>query len=72
MSKKDNYVSEFTNRYGEEWIFEYDYTSKKGTLRGSDVDWQSYYVIDGQAEGLILNKEELTWLRKTWIDAVSN
>ena len=58
-------TSHFTNRYGEEWEFEYDANSGEGVLRGSDVDWQEYCVIGGIAPGLILNEEEIQWLRKT-------
>ena len=59
----------FTNRYGEEWEFEYDPSTGKGVLRGADVDWQEYCVIGGMAVGLILNNEEILWLRKAWAEA---
>jgi hypothetical protein len=41
-------------------------------LKGSDVDWQSCRVVAGHAIGLILNYEELLWLRKVWAEATSN
>ncbi len=59
----------FTNRYGEEWEFVYDSASGEGVLRGSDVDWKAYRVVSGFAPGLILNEEEIIWLRKTWAEA---
>ncbi|MHB1038544.1 MAG: hypothetical protein ACYC35_29105 [Pirellulales bacterium] len=59
----------FTNRYGEEWEFVYDSGTGEGILRGSDVDWQEYPVVGGLAPGLILNEEEIAWLRKTWAEA---
>lgn len=65
------YTSRFTNRYGEQWEFEYDLTKGEGVLRGSDVDWQEYRVVGGRAEGLILNNEEILWLRKAWAEATA-
>ena len=63
------YKSRFTNRYGEAWQFEYDDHRQEGVLRGSDLDWQSCAVIDGQAQGVILNEEEIQWLRQAWAEA---
>lgn len=59
----------FKNRYGEEWEFAYDTQTGVGTLRGSEVDWQEYPVVKGLAQGLILNEEDIAWLRRTWADA---
>lgn len=59
----------FTNRYGEEWKFMYDSDTGEGILSGSDVDWEEYPVVGGLAPGLILNEEEIVWLRKTWAEA---
>ena len=59
----------FTNRYGEEWRFSYDRSMGEGVLSGSDVDWMDYRVVGGRAEGLILNEEEIQWLRKAWFEA---
>ncbi len=59
----------FANRYGEEWEFTYDVASKQGILRGSDVDWQAYLVVEGKASGLVLNEEEIHWLRRVWTEA---
>ena len=56
---KNTYTSEFTKQYGEKWIFEYDNITGKGILKGSDVDWQSYDMVDGRAPELILNNEEI-------------
>ena len=68
MIARKPYTSCFTNRYGEEWEFEYDPGRGEGILRGSDVDWQEYRIIGGQAPGLILNEEEIQWLQKTWTE----
>lgn len=66
-----DYVARFTKEYGKEWEFEYDPVMNTGTLRGSDVDWRSCPVIDGRAVGLILNENELSWLRRIWVEATS-
>ena len=72
MSEKKVYTSEFKNRYGEEWIFEYNYATGKAMLKGSDVDYQSYPVVDGHAADLLLNNEEILWLRRAWAEAISH
>ena len=41
----------------------------EGVLRGSDVDWQEYRVVGGCMPELILNNEEILWLRKSWAEA---
>ena len=71
MTDPAPYISRFTNRYGEEWQFEYDCSRAEGILSGSDVDWQKYRVVEGRALGLILNEEEIQWLRKAWLEATS-
>ena len=43
----------------------YDSGTGKGSLLGSDVDWKEYPVVGGLAQGLILNEDEIAWLRKT-------
>ena len=60
------YISTFANRYGEEWIFEYDHQTERAIVKGSDVDWQEYVVTNGLAVGLIMDEEELLWLRSAW------
>ena len=71
MTTPDLPTWRFTNQYGEQWVFEYDPTRGQGVLRGSDVDWQEYPVIDGKVPGLILNDEEILWLREAWNAATS-
>ena len=68
---KNHYSSQFTNQYGEEWKIKYDPLKKEGVLRGSDVGRQDYRVIEGRVPGLILNDEEIQWLRKAWAEATS-
>lgn len=43
--------------------------SIKKDLRGSDVEWREYHVLEGRVPGLILNDEEIQWLRKVWAEA---
>ena len=64
------FMSRFTNRYGERWVFVYDPATGEGILRGSDVDWEEYRVIQGKVDGLILNDEEIRWLRRSWAAAI--
>ena len=64
-----NYKSRLTNRFGEAWEFEYDPVKGEGLLRGADVDWKEYRVVDGQVPDLILNDEEIQWLRTAWKEA---
>jgi hypothetical protein len=66
-----NYVARFENEYGEQWLFEYNPITRTGTLRGTDVGEQSYRVVDGRATGLLLNDNELRWLRRVWAEARS-
>jgi hypothetical protein len=65
------YASQFKNRHGEAWEFEYIPVKGEGVLRGADVNWQEYRVLDGKVPGLILNEEELRWLRTAWEEAIS-
>ena len=64
------YTSRFTNRYGEEWEYEYDPSTGESVVRGSDVDWKEYRVVGGRALGLIMNDEEIQWLHGAWADAI--
>ena len=71
MIAPKRYTSRFTNRFGEEWEFEYDPSNREGAQRGSDVDWHEYRVAEGRALGLVLNDEEIRWLHKAWVEASS-
>lgn len=64
------YQSEYENRYGEVWVFAYDSCTDTSTVKGSDVDWQSYVVTQGQAQGVILTQDEQAWLTSCWNDAI--
>ena len=67
--KSDSWI--YTNEYGEQWIFEYDSLTGEGILKGSDVNWKSYKVIEGKVPGLLLNDGEIIWLRETWKKATA-
>jgi hypothetical protein len=69
MSEPPEHVWRFTNRYGEAWEFTFNASKREGTLRGSDVNWKSYRVVGGQVAGVILNDEEIKWLRQAWSEA---
>lgn len=70
MINKRIYTSEFRNRWGDQWIFEYDYVTGQGTLKGSDADWESYPVVNGMTPDIVLNDQEIRWLRKAWAESV--
>jgi len=64
--KVDKFKSEYTSEYGDLWVFEYDYSTNTGIVKGSDVDWESYAVIEGQALWLVLAEDERVWLKSSW------
>lgn len=66
----DVYRETFKNRYGEEWVFTYNTVTGKALVKGSDIEWEEYEVIEGgQAVNLLLNDEEIQWLRRAWLHA---
>lgn len=71
MNTQNKYRSEYVNEYGEEWIFEYNPLTHTGILKGSDIDWQEYVVVESRVSGLLLNDGELKWLQKAWNEATS-
>src|SRR4051812_4773167 len=61
------YHGYFENRYGEQWVFVFDYAADRGHLRGGDTGWDHVFVLPGDStlppEQLpILNEEERLWL----------
>ena len=63
------YYGYFENRFGEQWVFVYDFTRKAGELRGGDIGWDKVIEVrDGKHE-LILGKAEATWLLACWTAA---
>jgi hypothetical protein len=62
------YQGYFENRYGEQWIFIFDYATDQGYLRGGDTGWDTVYALPGDGtfpagQLPILNEEEQLWLR---------
>lgn len=63
----DLYIGYFENRYGEQWIFTFNRTTREARLRGGDVDWGiAHAVRDGRVDGLTLGPEEAAWLHACW------
>jgi hypothetical protein len=63
----DLYIGYFENRYGEQWIFTFNRTTREASLRGGDAGWASAYRVgDGRVDGLILAPEEAAWLQACW------
>jgi hypothetical protein len=60
---KSQYKSKFI---GDLWVFEYDYFTDTGIVKGSDVDWENYAVIEGEALWLVLAEDERAWLKSSW------
>ena len=68
--ESDCYIGYFENRYGEQWIFTFDRETRKATLRGGDVGWNSECnVVDGKVADLILGNDEQFWLGACWMAA---
>lgn len=64
--------SSFTNRYGDEWSFSFNTNTNLASVKGSDVGWESYPVIEGVAYGLVMDGEEKTWLLSVWMSAAAD
>ena len=68
----DCYVGYFENVHGEQWVFTYDRLTKTATLRGGESGWNTVYKVrDGEVPELVLNKNEIGWLRACWNSAVA-
>jgi hypothetical protein len=50
-------------------MFSFDSATNRAFIKGSDVGWDSYPVIEGVAYGLDLIEEEKAWLTQVWEDA---
>jgi hypothetical protein len=62
----DQYREKFHSRYGQAWVFAYSYRTDTAIVEGSDIDWQEYKVVNGQAMDRLMNEEEIQWLRQAW------
>jgi hypothetical protein len=66
-SVQDRYHGYFENEHREQFIFVYDYQTKKATLWVGDNGWETpVAVIDGEAPELYLNGSEQMWLQACW------
>lgn len=54
---------------GDQWVFSFDHNSNTALVKGNDVGWESYPVVEGVAYGLEMNEEEQTWLAGVWKEA---
>ncbi len=62
----NRYYGYFQNRFGEQWVFVYDYEKKIGELRGGDIGWDTVVLVkDGQVD-LIQGEAETAWLQACW------
>ena len=66
----EKYIGYFENCHGEQWIFTFDRDTKEAELRGGDIGWNDRHEVrEGKVEGLVLDSEELRWLRACWVAA---
>lgn len=64
------YIGYFENRFGEQWIFEFDRRNGEAWLRGGDIGWNTKVPVkDGVAVNLVLGKDEMQWLSACWVAA---
>lgn len=61
----------FTSRIGDQWVFSFDRNTNTALVKGDDVGWESYPVVEGVAYGLEMNKEEQAWLAGVWKEATN-
>ena len=62
----DTYCGYFENEFGEQWVFVYDRTAKRGLLRGGDAGWEKVLEVADGAVPINLNPTEDIWLRTCW------
>jgi hypothetical protein len=61
------YTGYFENPFGEQWVFAFDRDTREATLRGGDIGWDRVcQVRNGRVAGIILGREEQTWLAACW------
>lgn len=60
---RNTYIGYFENQHGEQWIFTYNRVTGEAELRGGDTGWSKPWpIVDGNVEGLNLNRQEQLWL----------
>lgn len=60
------YLGYFQNRFGEQWVFVFDFERKVGELRGGDIGWDSVIQVKEGRADLVLGKAEAAWLESCW------
>lgn len=71
-STQGKYCGYFENEHREQFIFEYDYDTKKATLWGGDIGWERpVSVTDPQKPNVVLGKAEWLWLQSCWMAATA-
>lgn len=66
------YLTYYENRFGEQWVFEYDFDKEEGFLWGGDMGWVEERVEEGKCPGTALDEMEAMWLFTCWSTAVSH
>ena len=67
------YYDYFANQHGEQAVFVYDYQTGQASVWMGDSGWrEAHRVVDGQAEGVILNESEAAWIRACWLAAANH
>ena len=69
LTTADHFVDYFENKFGEEWVFYSD--GKSAMLLGLDINWQAVRIegVDKpRPAGLLLDKDEATWLLQVWVN----
>ncbi len=67
--EKQQYTGYFENEHGEQWVFTYDRQTRKGVLRGGDVEWQKIYEVTDGTVQLVMAENERIWLALCWVTA---
>ncbi len=68
-SQSPDYIGYFENQFGEQWIFRFDRTTGRGTVRGGDDGWNCEHpVAEGRCD-IILDDAESRWLASAWAAA---
>ena len=63
----DLYIGYFENLHGEQWIFTFHRKTRKAELRGGDAGWnRAFEMVGPTVMGLILTRDEATWLGSCW------
>lgn len=65
------YYGYFENEHREQFIFIYEYQTKKATLWAGDNGWEDAPVVEGKVPSLILSETEAAWVLVCWSAATT-